>query len=63
MRFLYYSCPHCGLDAIFIDIVRRAGESVDDFCTRRADLEAAVAQVHSDNVGVVLTERAPAGAA
>ncbi len=59
VRFLYYSCPHCGLDAIFIDLVRRAGESSDDFHDRRAGLESAIGQVRSENVGVVLTERVP----
>jgi hypothetical protein len=63
VRFLYYRCPYCGLDAIFIDLIRRAGESSDDFHDRRAGLESAVRQVHSENVGVVLTERVPVGVA
>ena len=63
VRFLYYGCPYCGLDAIFIDLIRLTGESPEEFNDRRAGLESAIRQVHSENVGVVLTERAPVGVA
>ena len=52
-----------GLQKIFIDLVRRAEESSDEFNNRRAGLESAIGQVRSENVAVVLTERAPVGVA
>jgi hypothetical protein len=59
VRFLYYACPGCGQNEIFLDILRREGESEEDFRRRRGELEAAVEQVHADRdrVQVVLQER------
>jgi hypothetical protein len=59
VRFLYYACPDCGQNEIFLDILRRDGESEENFRTRRSELEAAVEQVHADRdrVQVVLQER------
>jgi hypothetical protein len=57
VRFLYYTCPGCGQNEIFLDILRRDGESDEDFRRRRSELEAAVEQVHAERVQVVLQER------
>jgi hypothetical protein len=56
-RFLYYSCPGCGRDAIFLDILRRDGETEEEFQRRRDELEAAVGQVQAEHVKVVLKQK------
>jgi hypothetical protein len=57
VRFLYYSCPGCGHDAIFLDLLRRDGEADQEFRDRRGELEAAVRQVHARQVAVILSEQ------
>jgi len=57
VRFLYYACPGCGQNAIFLDILRRDGETEEDFRRRRGELERAVEQVQAELVQVVLKER------
>jgi hypothetical protein len=39
VRFLYYSCPECGTNDIFVDILPRPGESPDDFRARQEEME------------------------
>src|ERR1041385_4036216 len=48
VRFMYYHCPGCGMNDIFVDILPLAGEAVDDFHHRRDDMEAVVRQLHAD---------------
>jgi hypothetical protein len=60
VRFLYYTCPRCNRDAIFLDLHYLDGETPEAFSLRRAELEAAVRQVHAEHIGVVITERKPA---
>jgi hypothetical protein len=57
VRFLYYTCSDCGHDAIFLDLHHLEDESPEEFNLRRAELEFAVADVHSDDVAVVISER------
>jgi hypothetical protein len=57
VRFLYYSCPACHYADIFVDVHPLADETSEEFRARRAELEAAVQEIHADNVGVVLTAR------
>jgi hypothetical protein len=57
VRFLYYTCPNCGHDEIFLDLHHLHGESPEEFNLRRAELECAVGEVHSDDVAVVIMER------
>jgi hypothetical protein len=57
VRFLYYACPDCGKDAIFLDLHHLEGESEEAFEKRRSELESAVAGVSADHVAVVITER------
>jgi hypothetical protein len=57
VRFLYYSCPACGYADIFLDIHHLKDETDEEFQRRRADLEAAVRQVHGEKTAVVITER------
>jgi hypothetical protein len=57
VRFLYYSCPACGFDEIFVDIHPLEGETAADFRRRRRELEKAVRDFHGDHIEVVLSER------
>jgi hypothetical protein len=54
VRFLYYKCPACGTDDIFVDILPRPGESAEEFDWRRAEMEAVVRGLHADNVEAVV---------
>jgi hypothetical protein len=54
--FRYYGCSACGHADIFVEILRLPGETEVAFRRRHAELEAAVNQVHADNVGAVLVE-------
>jgi hypothetical protein len=55
VRFLYYHCPGCLTDDIFVDILPRPDEFVEDYEARRDAMEAIVRQLHSDQVGAVVT--------
>jgi hypothetical protein len=57
VRFLYYTCPDCGHDDIFLDIHHLEGESPGEFQKRREDLEIAVRQTDVEPVKVTITER------
>lgn len=57
VRFLYYTCPECKHADIFVDIHPLEGESDEDYHARRSELEAAVQELHTKNVGVTLIER------
>jgi hypothetical protein len=59
MRFLYYHCPDCGYDDIFVDVLSREGESAEDFQQRRAELEELVKQLHGEGVAVVVASKQP----
>jgi hypothetical protein len=54
VRFLYYHCPACGADNIFVDILPRDGEPEGEFDARRAEMEAVVRGLHADHVGAVV---------
>ena len=58
VRFLYYTCPDCKHDDIFLDIHHLEGESPEAFQKRREALEAAVRQTDAEKVEVTITERA-----
>lgn len=55
VRFLYYHCPGCETDDIFVDILRRKGEPDADYQARRDDMESIVRQMHADHVEAVVT--------
>jgi hypothetical protein len=46
VRFLYYHCPACDTDDIFVDILPLEGESHDSYLERRNAMEAVVRQLH-----------------
>lgn len=54
VRFLYYSCPDCKKDDIFVDVLPRPDESVEDYQLRRAAMEDAARTMHSEQVEVVV---------
>jgi hypothetical protein len=60
VHFLYYRCPDCGFDDIFVDVHPLEGESDEDFRRRRDELDAAARRVDAPRVEIVLVERAPA---
>lgn len=57
VRFLYYTCPECGHDDIFLDIHHLEGETPEEFRQRREALEEAVRQTDAEKVAVTITER------
>ena len=42
LRFLYYNCPQCGHDNMFIELVQLQGESCQEMRCRKRSLEHAV---------------------
>ena len=54
VRFLYYRCPGCGTDDIFVDILPRDGEFAEDYERRRDELEAVVRGLNADGVAAVV---------
>lgn len=57
VRFLYYSCPDCSYDDIFLDVHALPDESHSEFGRRRGQLELAVREFEGDRVEAVLYER------
>ena len=57
VRFLYYTCPACKHDDIFLDILHLDGETPEQFQKRRDALEEAIRATESEKVEVTLTER------
>jgi len=54
VRFLYYSCPQCGTNDIFVDVLSRPGESPDDFDARRREMEEVASGLPRDVAEVVV---------
>jgi hypothetical protein len=59
VRFVYYHCPGCGTDDIFVDILPLEGEAEDDFRRRRDEMEAVVRQLHAPRVEAVVVPVTP----
>jgi hypothetical protein len=59
VRFLYYRCPACGTDDIFVDILPRDGEFAEDYERRREALEAAVRGLRAERVAAVVVPVCP----
>jgi hypothetical protein len=55
VRFLYYHCPACGVNDIFVDILPLAGEAPEDYRVRRENMETAVRTLHAAGVDYVVT--------
>jgi hypothetical protein len=54
VKFLYFHCPACGTDDIFVAIVPLDTELAEDYEARRDAMEAVVRGLHSDSVGAVV---------
>ena len=60
VRFLYYRCPACEVDDVFVDILPVEGEPAADYHSRRETMEVAVRTLHADRTDyVVLPVREP----
>lgn len=59
VRFLYYRCPACGTDDIFVDILPLPGEEADAFRKRQGEMEAVVRQLHADKARAVVVPVRP----
>jgi len=57
VRFVEYTCSHCGQDDIFVDILQLDNESPEEFQVRKATLEADLKQLHGSQAEVVLKTR------
>jgi len=57
VRFLYYSCPKCGENEVFVDIHPLPGEDQGGFDRRREDAETLVLELHGNKVDTVFTRR------
>jgi len=54
IRFVYYHCPACGMDDIFVDILTLDGEDAAAFDRRRDEMEAVVRGLHTPRVEAVV---------
>ena len=54
VRFLYFHCPACGMDDIFVAILPLETEFVEDFEARRDVMEKVVRALHADGVEAVV---------
>jgi DNA-directed RNA polymerase subunit RPC12/RpoP len=60
VKFSYFRCPACGMDDIFVAVVPRETEFVEDYEARRDAMEVVVRGLHAPNVAaVVVPLRAP----
>ena len=60
VKFLYFHCPGCGMDDIFVAIVPLETEFAEDYEARRATMETVVRGLHAENVeAVVVPLQAP----
>ena len=60
IKFLYFHCPACGMDDIFVAIVPLDTEFAEDYEARRETMEKVVRGLHSESIDVVVVSlRAP----
>ncbi|QJW95874.1 hypothetical protein [Frigoriglobus tundricola] len=60
VNFLYFHCPACGMDDIFVAILPLATEFAEDYEARREAMEKVVRGLHADGVeAVVVPLKAP----
>jgi hypothetical protein len=55
VRFLYYRCPKCGRNDIFVDILPVQGEAEDGRRRRRDEMEGVVRQLQADEAEAVVS--------
>ena len=54
VKFLYFHCPACGMDDIFVAILPRETEFAEDYEARRDAMEKVVRGMHADGVAAVV---------
>jgi hypothetical protein len=54
VRFLYYRCPVCEKDDIFVDVLPRPDETPEKYRVRKDAMEDAARTMHSEQVEVVV---------
>ena len=54
VKFLYFHCPACSMDDIFVAVLPLDTEFAEDFEARRAAMEAVVRGLHADHVAAVV---------
>ena len=54
VKFLYFHCPACGMDDIFVAILPLETEFAEDYEARRAAMEKVVRGLHADGVAAVV---------
>jgi hypothetical protein len=60
VKFLYFHCPACGMDDIFVAILPLETEFAEDYEARREAMEKVARGLHTDNVeAVVVPLKAP----
>lgn len=60
IKFVYFHCPACGMNDIFVAILPLDTEFAEDYEARREAMEKVVRGLHSDNVeAVVVPLQAP----
>ena len=60
IRFLYFHCPACGMNDIFVAILPLETEFAEDYESRRDAMEKVVRGLHADGVeAVVVPLKAP----
>ena len=61
VRFLYYRCP-CGIADVFVDVLPRDDELIEDFDRRVAAMTEAVRRLPADGVEAQVVPVAPRSA-
>ena len=54
VRFVYYRCPTCEMNDIFVDILPLENEFHEDFEKRRQAMEAVVRHLHAEDMEAVV---------
>jgi hypothetical protein len=54
VKFLYFHCPACGMNDIFVAILPLETEFAEDYHARREAMEKVVRGLHADNVAAVV---------
>ncbi len=54
VKFLYFRCPVCGMNDIFVAILPLETEFASDYEARREAMEKVVRGLHADNVAAVV---------
>lgn len=54
LRFRFYQCSACSSENIFVEVLPRDGEQLEEFESRRAAMENVVRGLESGRVGAVV---------